>query len=154
MHKLNAKILPCFWPSDDASIGALFIYALQVWDFFGDGKFSYELGKQWGTSNKINLLFQLSIIFLALPWLTNILFLFYQRSKWVRHAIVNSWIRDNAWVLMGFTMISGGANATIQLCNSNLFGLKLFQMNLPRHEYLKLYKYPMLTLLYLKIYHK
>ncbi len=41
-------------------------------------------------------------------------------------------------------MISGGVNSVIQLCNSQLFGLKIFQMNLPIYEYLKLSKYPIL----------
>lgn len=83
----NKTNLPCCWSTDDAKVGTLLAFALQVWDFLSDVNFTYELSTING-SYFYNL-YRLSLTFLILPWLLNIGWLLIQRRRWRKHAIVN-----------------------------------------------------------------
>ena len=133
--------------SNDTQVGSLIVYALQVWDFSSDCNFAWCLYIIWIQLDKENdfiyALMWVSIICLVIPWMLNLAYIIIQRWRWSRHSIVNAWIRDYAWLLICLCMFSGGANSSILLCNSRLFGLLPFQMELPRYEYIKSSKWPL-----------
>ena len=132
----------CCIMTDDARTTALLFYALQFWDFMSDINFVYALGTNpaYGINSTI---FATSLIFVVFPWICNVLFLiFYRYFKWTKHTILNTWIRSYASILIILVMLSGGVNASVNLCNSHLFGLRIFSMELPRYEYLKMSLYP------------
>lgn len=127
-------------------MGALLIFTLQVWDFISDIYFAASMASVLtidvendypNAYSSILSLTYLSIVFVAVPWLMNLFWLVCQRWRWTKHSIVNAWVRDYAWMLFLLCVVSGGADSVIHLCNSNIFALEVFNMQLPRHEYIR-----------------
>ena len=51
--------------------------------------------------------------------------------QWLHHVLIRAWVQAHGSKLILGTMLSGGANSTISLFNSKLFGWKIFDMKLP-----------------------
>eukprot|EP01083_Nonionella_stella_P113264 333815_1 len=83
------------------------------------------------------LLFTISIIFIFLPWIMNLVQLFEAQKKWVTDSSiqegVRGWFMNWNLVLILACAISGNSFGSIELANSNLFGIELFSMGLPSH---------------------
>ena len=107
----------------------------------------YELSQQ---ASKYLTLFIFSGLFTLIPWVFNLLYLIWQRMKWRDNRMINHYIRNYAWLFFGLSMLSGGANASINLCSSKLFGVEMFSMKLARHDYIKLSKIPILLVILLE----
>ena len=81
----------------------------------------------------------LSVIFLVIPLLTNILQLHFEISKWSKDQVlsttpVRGWIRSRVKFLYCIAVLCGSSFSAIQLCNSYLFKLSLFSMGLSRYH--------------------
>ena len=85
------------------------------------------------------ILFVCSILFIIIPGILSL----YQmhtniKSKWIDHKyignIIKIYILQYSKMLYFFSIITGSAFTGINICNSNIFGLKCFDMRLPKHE--------------------
>ena len=91
----------------------------------------------------MSILFILSSSFILIPWICNICFLFIFRYQ---HSInnnfeTNKWFRDHSYKLVLVTMLCGSANTAINLMNSQIFGLGLFNMGLTKLQLIETNKF-------------
>ena len=102
-------------------------------------------GQLWLTyasaSNSINIelmIFGLSVLFLVIPVLINLFQLHNELKTWVHTVetkmIIQSWLSEHVKVLYLIAILTGSAFSSIELCNSGLFGLSMFYMNLPKKQ--------------------
>ena len=115
---------------DDVKYTSLFVYFLQVFDFYSDINFAIFL-----LVHNMQILFICSSVFVAIPWLYNVLFLFWlHRIKWMGNVKASSWMRSHGHYLLSLTMMSGGVYYSLRLLNSRLFGLKILDMGLSHRQ--------------------
>ncbi|ETO34419.1 hypothetical protein RFI_02676, partial [Reticulomyxa filosa] len=103
---------------------------LYAWDFYANLIFDLNL------LNYPDLLwlFYLSICFLMIAWLSNLMSLSRYQSKWTRDFTVRErvyqWFLTWQRLLYACTALSGSAFGTVELANSFLFGFDFFCMGL------------------------
>ena len=129
----------CLGFSDNAKYIAVFIFGLQIWDFMSDLSFAYNL-----PDKQKNPLFFWSILFIVIPWTINIIFLLAFRYKWANNREVAGWLREHTYKLVAMTMFCGGAQPSIELCNSRIFGIDLFSMGLSKYQMIQNSKFKVL----------
>lgn len=136
-------------PVDDSNSLILVGFALQSYDFISDCNFVVFLYKVWEANVKeykyderLLLYFVLSLMFVIIPWVVNLFWLFVMRYKsWQSNNWINRWLRHYAWFIVFLTMMSGDANVSIDFCNSRAFGLSLFDMGMTKRERIMIGKY-------------
>lgn len=113
------------------------VFVLQVW--FSIEEFEENKDKTEETS----LLFDsavlvFSISFLMAPAIVNIFQLQNEMKNWLSDVItkqvIRRWVAKYVKVLYLVSILTGSAFSAIELCNSNLFGLEIFSMDLPRRD--------------------
>eukprot|EP01083_Nonionella_stella_P185829 678739_1 len=129
----------CFGYSQSAKYVAALIFGLQLWDFLSDVSFAYNLPNKSSSS-----IFYLSVLFIIVPWTINIVFLLLFRYRWANNREVASWLREHTVKLVGMTMVCGGAQPSIELANSRIFGLEVFSMGLSRYQLIQSSKFKVL----------
>ena len=86
----------------------------------------------------LSILFLASLVFIIVPVTANILQLQKEIKKWISDVdtkeIVPSWLQEYARFLYFLTIVTGSAHTGVLLCNSNLFGLNVFDMGLNRRQ--------------------
>ena len=96
------------------------------------------------SDSKLHVIYQvvfiLSLFFLLFPIILNLLQLNKEvRNHWLNDVdtkeIIESWLRSHGYSLIFISLVSGSSFSAIELCNSYLFKLDVFCMNLPiRHK--------------------
>ena len=100
----------------------------------------------------------LCFIFIFLPWIVNLMFLIKTKRQWAKERVdysskqiggigpqkvdalakssisTTKWLNKYSSILVILCMISGGTTASLKVVNSNLFGLKQFDMGLPKYK--------------------
>eukprot|EP01083_Nonionella_stella_P068838 183086_1 len=122
--------------TDDAKYICALLFGIQFWDFFSDVSFAYNL-----PNKSHNNIFFISVLFVVVPWSLNIIFLLLYRYQWSNNAEVSWWLRENTVKLVITTMICGSAQTVIELMNSKIFGLDLFEMGLSRMQLIGISKF-------------
>ena len=132
---------------------SIMIYGLQLFDLYSDVVFIIFLANKYidlvnENENSANdtssddertylILLLTSAIFVVVPWLYNIVFLFWlQGINWMDNVSAASWNRRYRKVLVIATVFSGGIYYSIHLLNSRLFGAKLFSIGLSHRQML------------------
>ena len=93
-----------------------------TWDFVSDVIFTARAFEQ-------GFLIQawFGLVFVALPWIGNIVLLIRSQRKWIRDSAIkyqmSRWLLKNNKKLFVFTLICGSAFAAVDLCNSRAFGM-------------------------------
>ena len=109
-----------------------------MWDFISDCNFSYSVFENDNNGDSIGVAIA-SLIFVILPWFCNLVFLVFFIKKWIGNMgdvnaggdnIISAWVFQYRILLVMLCMVSGGAHATILLCNSRLFGLPQLRYSL------------------------
>ena len=114
------------WPS-------IVVCGLYSFDFFCDVAF---IGQVWLAQEMI--LFAVSCSFLLISLLLSLKQLNKEIKLWLTDVdtkqILHSWITSYIKSLYFLSILTGSVFSTVELCNSNLFGLDIFYMNLPRRS--------------------
>ena len=183
---------------DDFDWKAILNFCLQLWDFLSDVFLCYSIYDHWYQESfdspdkpKYSYFFWVSFVFVFAPWLTNFVFLQWEKKRWQKLAeemkLTNSidednekndtknddndtkenninddednnnntnnsnvdvnnmtpekqsikatyvWLSKNALLLTILCFLSGGATASLQVVNSKLFGMYMFDMGLSRY---------------------
>ena len=132
---------------DDVKYTSVIVFGLQVFDFYSDINFAAFLATISLNSSNNNsasnenerisylVLFTMSVLFIVIPWLYNICFLFYmQKINWMDNVLTASWNRRHRKKLVFATMLSGGMFYSVRLLNSRLFGLRVLDMGLSHRQ--------------------
>ena len=93
-----------------------------------------QVTETWDETNSfmIFVIFNLSVVFVILPIFTNFFQLHQSIQSWVID--IQAWIQTNLRSLYAMCVLFGSAFTAIELCNSNLFGLPLFNMELNQRQ--------------------
>ena len=118
-HKKSPHVplfLKCFSPVDNGKPFSLIVFVFQIYDFLSDINFVIFLNHVWHKNesyndkngNVLQLYFIFCLIFVLLPWIVNLFFVFYMRYfVWNVNNIVNAWLRKYSGLLIIFTIVSG-----------------------------------------------
>ena len=97
-------------------------FGLWTWDFVSDVIFTIRAFEQgffvqgW-----------LGLIFVLLPWISNIVLLIKSQNKWTQDTAIkyqiSRWLLRYNKKLIFLTLICGSAFAAVDLCNSKAFGM-------------------------------
>ena len=78
------------------------------------------------------VLFGVSVLFIAIPITASIVQLQKEIKEWLHDVdtkdIIPAWIQENLRLLYMLTIVSGNAFTAVGICNTNLFGLSVFDM--------------------------
>ncbi|ETO17651.1 hypothetical protein RFI_19669, partial [Reticulomyxa filosa] len=103
---------------------------LYAWDFYADIIFDLNLLNY----SHLRWLFYVSLIFLVVPWVSNLISLSRYQNKWTRDYSVRErvyqWFITWQRLLYALTALTGSAFGTVELANSFVFGLDFFCMGL------------------------
>ena len=134
--------------NDRYSWKAILTFLLYTTDFFLDWFFAARLLLAIGDINFV-LLFIFAVVFILVPLGANIVQLHNEITLWnyeamdkenifkyPRHSnqIVKTWISSRVKFIYVLSFICGSSFSTIALCNSNLFGWRVFSMGLSRRQ--------------------
>eukprot|EP01084_Bolivina_argentea_P241163 404927_1 len=118
------------YQNDFYQVIALITASFHILDMVSDVLFSISMS----VSN--NIIFILSVMFIVIPLMLSL----YQLhrviyKKWMRSDDeIKGWIRDNISILFILSVITGSSFAAIDLCYSNLFNLRQFDIPLSKTE--------------------
>ncbi|ETO19501.1 hypothetical protein RFI_17729 [Reticulomyxa filosa] len=119
--------------ADTIRSAGLVFFGLYAWDFYSDAVFVIRLGQihAW-------YLFVPAMLFLVVPYVLNVKHLFEFQKQWMADPsiseYVTGWLINYSLPLVITTMISGSVFASIELFNTNLFGMDMFSMGLPERQ--------------------
>ena len=90
------------------------------------------------SSNQKWILFGIGVLAIILPLISNLIQLNNEITEWIsdvysKHTI-QSWMRYYVKLLYLITILSGSAFAAVDICNSNLFHLRMFNMGLNKRQ--------------------
>lgn len=119
------------------SIALVGMYCL---DFYSDLCFILQVWQdkqnKWNTFSIV--IISLSLTFFIIPTIANFIQMQSEMKRWLQHThtkqIVRPWIRAYVRVLYITSILTGSTYSSIELCNSNLFSLKYFSMELPSRD--------------------
>ena len=149
--QLDAKV---FRKNDTFAVWTIFVAALYTFDFISDIMMVLQIWivenitlneiSQFDSSVVLPLLLCiLSIVFIIIPVCASFIQLQKEIKNWVNDVdtrkIVPVWIQQHVKFLYLLCVISGNAFIAVGLCNSNLFGLFLFDLGLNKRQ-LAVYK--------------
>ena len=138
-------------------------FIFQIWDFFSDSLLCFDIFDHYNQASIDNpkkkdyLRYLVSCaIFIFIPWIINLLFLIKTKRGWEKQnnlsknniniseqqvdalakssAKTSEWLNKYSTILVLLCMVSGGLTASLKVVNSNLFGLKQFNMGLPKYK--------------------
>lgn len=76
--------------------------------------------------------------FIVVPWVSNLVFLVNLKKNWEENdespSSVTEWLNKYSSILVLLCMFSGGAVPSLNIVNSNLFGLTIFNMGLAKYK--------------------
>eukprot|EP01083_Nonionella_stella_P080654 221711_1 len=137
--KKRCRCLPGFEIVDDAKWTAVWIFALQFWDFYSDINLSVEI---WNTDKDFyageNLLLLISAFgstfFVITPYIANLVVA--ARIKlWIRNnSMAKSYFEGNTPLFAILVVITGGAYPALALVSSRIFGLQIMSCGLTQYE--------------------
>ena len=82
----------------------------------------------------LTLIFNLSIVFITFPTVITLYQLYSAMKRWKMHDELSQWLSNNVKLLYLVSVISGNSFVAIELCTSNLFNLKWFDMPLSKPQ--------------------
>ena len=123
---------------DGVDFFALWIYGVQLWDFFSDIFFAYAVIQLTIDENQENLvifaLAVLSPIFIIIPYTANVQAAITLYSKISINNIAQLYFESNFLFFCCLVVLSGGVFPSLQLVNAKLFGWGLFDCGLNKME--------------------
>ena len=124
--------------NDFYRIGALVTVTVHINDTVSDALFcaNVPLHSEY-PGNNLFLIFNLSIVFLALPAVITLYQLHSGIKRWKGNDELSQWLSNNIKLLYFVSVITGNSFVGIELCTSNLFNLSWFDMPLSRHQLLQ-----------------
>ena len=102
--------------SDNVKPFKILFFALYTWDFYSDILFSVRL-----SDAQLWILFIISMAFIFIPWIMNLIQLFQAQKKWTTDKSVQEgvrgWFIDWSIILVVAVCISGNSFGAIELAN-------------------------------------
>ena len=84
------------------------------------------------------VLFSFGVLFIVLPLIGNLIQLHYEIKEWMRDTYsahtIQPWIRSYLRLLYMMAILFGSAFAAVDICNSNIFHLQVFNMGLNKRQ--------------------
>ena len=150
--------------SDYFAFMGFIAFIFQIWDFFSDLLLCFDIFDHYNQASTNNperddyfgyLISCTAFIFV--PWIVNLIFLIKTKREWEKESnhyasrtnvidrqkidalgksslVTRKWLNKYSALLVVLCMISGGLTASLKVVNSNLFGLKQFNMGLPQYK--------------------
>ena len=128
---MGVCVILAIWAKLDAfCVGADHVKSMRIvffgvwtWDFFSDIIFTSRAFEQ-----KFYLQAILGLVFVILPWISNIILLIKSEREWTRDSTikyqVSRWLLRYNKKLLLLTFICGSAFAAVEFCNSRAFGMQ------------------------------
>ena len=120
-------------------LSIMFIVFMYIMDVISDGFFVMQvlISAKENDTDEILIGF-LSLLFIIIPIFTNFWQLHNEMKIWITDVdskrVVQAWFRNHLRALYAISVICGSAFSAIEICNSNLFHLNLFNMGLNRRQ--------------------
>ena len=103
-------------------------FVLELWFFASGGD-----GNDW-----VRFLFPFGCFFVIAPLMANLFQLNKEIRKWVTdndtRGILQPWILKHGKTLYAITILAGSAFSAVELCDSHLFQLSIFCLNIPQRQ--------------------
>eukprot|EP00487_Bulimina_marginata_P011984 TRINITY_DN801_c0_g1_i1.p1 TRINITY_DN801_c0_g1~~TRINITY_DN801_c0_g1_i1.p1 ORF type:complete len:142 (+),score=4.49 TRINITY_DN801_c0_g1_i1:433-858(+) len=124
-HLLCAKMYESTVLMDDALWLALTQYGLQVFDFISDINLTIEMlsSDKFKTNALIKFCGFASVIFILLPYCTNLFFAARIKTFLEGNAFAKSYFQHNAPIFVLLVCLCGGAHPSLCVVSSAIFGL-------------------------------
>ena len=127
---------------DDFKVGAVVLFGVYSWDFFSDIFFATNLLSQdpvEGVSRHVLVaLFVASAVFIVVPLAKNFWDLLKAHDRWLESPVMSGpygrWLSHNGTKLYVLSLLCGSTFSAVELLNSNLFGMSLFEMGLNHQD--------------------
>ena len=124
--------------NDFYKIGSLLAVAVHFNDSLSDAFFCIDITLQSDyPSQQLLIILWSSIIFLIIPSLLTIYQLYKSINEWRRNDKLIQWLSNNIKLVYFITIIAGSSFAAIELCTSNLFNLRYFDMPLSNAQFME-----------------
>ena len=125
----------CCRRNDHFQISALIAALIQILDMFSDIFFAINALSHYNDTDSFQglLIFILSVVFILFPIIISLYQLHSASSKyWLYNNRIREWLLSYSKLLYIVSVITGSSFAAIQIFNSNLFGLDIFCMGIPK----------------------
>ena len=111
--------------SDSIKPVRVLLFGIYTWDFISDLFFASRLYQKNYYKQFIS-----SAVFVLIPWILNMVQLIRSQQQWtkdreIKHTM-HRWLQKNNKKLMLLTGICGSVYATVEMCNSRIFGMFAF----------------------------
>ena len=108
--------------SDTVKPIRIILFGIWTWDFLSDVLFAVRMYEQ-----RFFIQFFASAVFVTVPWILSMAQLIRSERQWakddaIKHTI-HRWLMKNNKKLISLTAICGSAYASIEMCNSRVFGM-------------------------------
>lgn len=121
------------WKADCIRVSGLIYFGFYTWDFYSDIVFALSLTNYYDDGVP-KYLFYISIGFIVVPWLANMLALSRYQNKWCKDESIRErvyqWFVSWQRLTYALAALSGSAFGTVELANSYIFGFDFFCMGL------------------------
>eukprot|EP01083_Nonionella_stella_P080655 221716_1 len=138
--KKRCRCLPGFEIVDDAKWTAVWIFALQFWDFYSDINLSVEI---WNTDKdflasekKLLLLISAfgSTFFVLIPYIANLVVAARIKHVVRKNPMAKGYFQGNTPLFALLVVVTGGAYPALALVSSRIFGLQIMSCGLTQYE--------------------
>merc|ERR1719242_298242 len=129
----------CFRVNDFFKLGPLLRALIQILDVLSDSFLAIEIGTEADNNPDDQILpiaFSICILFIFAPSLVSLLQVYYfSNAKWAHSSNkMKKWLLRHSKILYLTAVTTGSAFTAVEIMNSSLFGLELFEMGLTQRQ--------------------